>query len=173
MSVSWLFPDAANPLSRATLSDLTVGAQRAADVMLFHTSDGGEVQIENGMFVMGDGLFNAFYLSMFGGNADDSGLDSDLARQWWGNTGERTPSRKYRSQTQYLLHSIPAVPYNLRRIEDAVVADTQWLLDEKVVDLISPLATIPGLDRVGILINVEIRGNRFGFNVKEDWRVAA
>jgi phage gp46-like protein len=102
---------------------------------------------------MSEGLESAAFLSLFGGNEQDPG-DANSTEQWWGNIGENTTSRRYRSETQYLLRSLPAVPSNLRRVEQAAARDLQWMLDDGVAKSINVSASIPALNR--ILINVLI-----------------
>jgi phage gp46-like protein len=102
---------------------------------------------------MSEGLEPAAYLSLFGGNEQDPG-DSNSTEGWWGNCGEPVPSRTYRSETQFLLRSLPSTPSSLRRIEQAASRDLQWMLDDGVAKSISVSASIPALNRV--LINVLI-----------------
>lgn len=172
MSIDWIFPDPATTLGRAARFDLQAARPRASDVVLYQTNDGGEIKLLNGVLVMADGLYTALYLSMFGGNEDDGGLDAHNAVQWWGNLSERVPARRYRSQTQHILRSMPAIPANLRTLEEAVAADTAWLVGD-YLDAITPAARIPALNRVAISLRVESAGNNFGFNVTDTWSKAA
>lgn len=164
MPSSWELPAPANPSTGGAPTDLQATRRVAADVLMVHTPDGGEIVLENGGPRMSDGLFNAVYLSLFGGNEEDSGLEGDKPLQWWGNWSERKPGRRYRSETQYLMRSLPAVPVNLRKLEDAVGRDLQWLVDEKIATAVSALATIPGLNRVSVSVNIEIGLTVYKFN---------
>lgn len=119
------------------------------DVLLRQTNDGGDITAVAGLLAMSDGLETAAYLSLFGGNEQDPG-DADSTEQWWGNIGELEPARRYRSETQYLLRSLPAVPANLRRIEEAASRDLQWMIDSGLVKTIAASASIPELNRVQI-----------------------
>ena len=102
---------------------------------------------------MSEGLETAVYLSLFGGNEDDP-AEADTALQWWGNLLETEPERAYRSETQYLVRSLPAIPLNLRRIEQAAARDLQWILDTGVAQSVTIEATIPAVNRVrlGVVI---------------------
>lgn len=136
------------------------------DVRIFQTPDGGDIRIENGLFELSDGLEQAVYLSLFGGNEEDSGLQGDDSKQWWGNLTETEPARRYRSETQFLFRSIPAIPANLRRIEDAVGRDLAWMADE-VAQGVSIVASMPGVNQVHIDISVTVQsgtGYQFGFS---------
>jgi phage gp46-like protein len=119
------------------------------DVLLRQTNDGGDITIQGGLLLMSEGLETAAYLSLFGGNEDDPG-DTDTTLQWWGNLLEAAPERAYRSETQALLHALPAIPANLRRIEQAASRDLQWLLDTARASSVTVEATIPAIDRVAI-----------------------
>lgn len=131
------------------------------DVRLFQTEDGGEIEVVGGQIELGDGLETAVYLSLFGGNDDDSGLAGDDSKQWWGNLGETEVARKYRSFTQYLLRALPLIPNNLRRIEDAAILDLQWMLEEKLASFVSATATMPARNTVKLELKIEISGRVF------------
>jgi phage gp46-like protein len=119
------------------------------DVLLRQSNDGGDITLQGGLVLMAEGLETAAYLSLFGGNEDDPG-ETDTTLQWWGNLLEAEPERAYRSETQYLVKSLPAVPLNLRRIEQAASRDLQWMLDTGLAQSIDVEATIPAVNRVRI-----------------------
>lgn len=119
------------------------------DVLLRQSNDGGDITLQGGLVLMSEGLETAAFLSMFGGNEDDPG-ETDTTRQWWGNLLEAELERAYRSETQYLVKSLPAVPLNLRRIEQAASRDLQWMLDTGLAQSIDVEATIPAVNRVRI-----------------------
>lgn len=123
------------------------------DVLLRQTNDDGDIEVEAGLFRMSEGLETASYLSMFGGNEDDPG-DDDSDQNWWGNIDETEPDRQYRSETQYLLKSLPAIPANLKRIEQAAARDHAWMVPAGVAQSVTPTARIPELNRV--VVDVEI-----------------
>jgi phage gp46-like protein len=140
------------------------------DVLLRQTDDGGEISYVNGAAIMSDGLESAVYLSLFGGNIDDGGLTEDDARSWWGNAIEPLEERRYRSQTQGVLRSMPAIPANLQRVDDAVGADLAWMLDTKLATFVGSASTMPAINTVKISIRVEIDGKIFPFEFTEPWR---
>lgn len=115
------------------------------DVLLFQTDDGGDIEVENGVVTMASGLSTSAYLSLFGGN--ENGVN------WWGDVGE-LPERRYPSDTQRLLKSIPAIPANLKRVEDAVLRDLKWMLSKSVASETEVSATMPGLNKVKITVTV-------------------
>lgn len=129
------------------------------DVLLRQSDNGGEITVEAGLVLLSEGLETAAYLSLFGGNEEDAGGDA-TELQWWGNLIETEPARIYRSETQHLIRSLPAVPRNLRRIEQAAARDLQWMLDTGVATAISVAATIPALNRVRLEVIIETRTER-------------
>lgn len=130
------------------------------DVLLRQTNDGGDVTIRGGLLLMSEGLETAAYLSLFGGNEDDP-ADADSAQQWWGNLLDVEPERAYRSETQFLVQGLPAIPFNLRRIEQAAARDLQWMLDTGAAQSITVEATIPAVARVRVaLVIITASGQR-------------
>ena len=141
------------------------------DVFLYQTIDDGEIDVENGLIEMSGGLDTAAYLSLFGGNEDDSGSDNDPFN-WWANLDEIDPANQYRSETQHLLAGIPATSGNLHRIEDAANRDLKWLLDKKIASLVAVTASIPALNRIKILVNIEAQGIESSFEFVENWKAS-
>lgn len=141
------------------------------DVLLFQTDDNGEIEIEGGRVTLSPGLDTAAYLSLFGGNWKDDGSQNNR-QTWWGNLDETEPSKRYRSETQFLLGTIPAISRNLRRIEDATTRDLQWLLDESVASSLTVSASLIGLNRVKIEIVIRAEGDESQFSYTENWRAS-
>lgn len=146
--------------------------EQQGDVSLFQTDDDGNIEVEGGIVTMSGGLETAAYLSLFGGNEDDDGLQDNTAN-WWANLDETDPVRQYRSETQNLLQSIPATTGNLRRIEDAAKRDLAWFIDNKVASSVDVVATIPAINRVRLTINIEAVGIESSFEFVENWKAGA
>ena len=142
------------------------------DVLLEQTTDDGEISVVNGVATMSGGLETAAYLSLFGGNEDDDGRQENPAT-WWGNLLEIDPAKKYVSETQHLLESIPSVSANLRRIEDAAKNDLSWLLSESIASTVDVLASVPGLNKVALLVTIIAHGEESTFNFTENWKAGA
>lgn len=119
------------------------------DVLLEQSDDGGEMTIESGLVALTDDFRSAVYLSLFGGNEDDDGLDSSA--QWWGNLGEADPAKRYRSRTEYVLQNLAPSSANLLLLEDAVRTDLQWLLDSGAAKEVEAVASIPALNKVSLV----------------------
>lgn len=138
------------------------------DVLLYQILDDGEVEIEDGVTTLTDGFETALYLALFGGNIDDSaGENTELS--WWGNINE-DESSQYRSQTQFLLRSIPATSRNIKRINDAVKADLKFMLDENIASDISVSTRIPERNKAQIDVVITADGDESSFSYTENWR---
>lgn len=146
-------------------------SQQQGDVLLFQTRNNGEINVEGGIVEMTGDFDTAAYLSLFGGNEDDP-AGSVTEFSWWGNIGETEPSRRYRSETQYLTRSIPATSNNLLRIEDAARRDLQWMLDENIASSITVSASIPELNRLRLDISIQAIGLESNFKFVENWKSA-
>ncbi len=143
-------------------------AQQQGDVVLFQTTDDGNITVEDGLVEMSGGLETSAYLSMFGGNEDDDGSDNNPLT-WWGNVDELEPSRQYRSETQNLLKALPITTGNLVRIKDAAGRDLAWLIEENVASSVLVSVGIPALNRIGIKVDIEARGEKSSFEFVENW----
>jgi phage gp46-like protein len=135
-----------------------------SDIRLFETPDGGEIKIANGQIGMTDGLETAAILSLFGGNAQDSAQTADDTEQWWGNLSETDQSRRFRSAAQYLLATLPLIPANLQRIEEAALSDLAWMTDSVATDL-AVRATMPGPKRINLDVALTIDGVTTSFSI--------
>ena len=143
------------------------------DVLLSHEADGGSITYTNGKAVLSDGLEAASYLSMFGGNENDSGDEADDSKQWWGNLSERQPERRHRSATQALLRSLPIIPANLLRLEEAAVGDHAWMIDTGLASFVRVTASIPTVNRIDLLVQIVIDDELFKFPFTDVSRAAA
>lgn len=139
------------------------------DVLVRQTEDGGDIEYVNGRVTMHDGLYGAAYFSLFGGNEDDSTLEGDNRKQFWGNLLETDPARMYRSRTQYLLKSLPCTPHNLRRVEDAGKQDLAWMTDSGIADEVVVTARIPGVHKIALRIEITVDGRAFAFDFTREW----
>ncbi|MCH9712744.1 MAG: hypothetical protein K0U20_08990 [Proteobacteria bacterium] len=141
------------------------------DVLLYQTNDDGEINVENGVIEMAPGLDNAVYLSLFGGNEDCSARPN-CPFTWWGNISEDDDAFKYKSETLFLLKGLPATTGNLHRIEQAAIRDLNWLITNKVASTVLVTVSIPALNRVKILVNIEAEGMESNFEFVENWKAS-
>ena len=142
------------------------------DALLFHTPDGGDIQLANGQITTSNGLYTALYLALVGGNDEDSGDDAEDSQQWWGNLIESDPARHYRSRTQYVLQGLPATTGNLRLLSEAVDADLQTLVDDGTITEFSALVRLTAPRRVSIGAQVVANGELYQFEYEEAWETA-
>ena len=138
------------------------------DVVLRQTLNDGDICLEDGVIVTDGGLQTAAYISLFGGNAADSGSQNSPAG-WWGNVLETDPARQLISQTQHLLQGIPATSGNLIRIRNAVAADLNWLVSSGVASSVDSVVTITGLNLIRIAINIDAEGEPEQFQFFANW----
>lgn len=147
-----------------------MGTQQG-DVKLYQTDDNGEIRVEGGVVDMDGGLSTSVYLSLFGGEPDDSS-DQNTDKSWWGNLLETNPSFQYRSRTQHVLESLPLTLPNLLVLKEAVLEDCQYLLDEKIASDVHVEITVPTLNKVKISINVEAVGQEEQFEFVVNWQTS-
>lgn len=138
------------------------------DVLLFQTPDDGEINVTGGVTELTGGFETAAYLSLFGGNFGDNGLDP--AKTWWGNISEPEPDKKYISETQNILTGLPASAGNLQRLNEAVERDLAWFIDRKIASDIEIETIIPAKNRVTITVSIEARGNILEFEFTQNWK---
>jgi phage gp46-like protein len=154
-----------------TTAPARASALSISDVRLFHTPDGGDIAFENGLAVLSDGLDSAAYLSLFGGNEDDAGLPADVSKQWWGNFSESNTSRRYRSETQYALATLPPTTGNLRRIESAATNDLAWFIADGFAESVTPMGSMPALNHIRLDVVFVIDGQSFVVSFDRPWGV--
>lgn len=143
------------------------------DVRLFQTNDDGDISVTDGIVAMDGGLETSAYLSLFGGNETDDGRGESSSTEWWGNVDESRGDRKLRSQTQFLLKSIPSVSSNLRRIEAAARHDLRWMLGASIVTSLDVNATIPAVNSVNIAVALVANGVESTINFLENWKASS
>lgn len=139
------------------------------DVLIYQTNDQGDIDYLEGRATLDEtGLSSAAFLSLFGGNEDDSGLEEGDPKQWWGNLTETDPERQYRSQFQNLLLGLPAIPANLRRLEDTAAADLAWMTNA-LVESVNAEASIPALNRVKVTLSFVVNNDFFKAAFEAPW----
>lgn len=141
------------------------------DVLLFQTNDDGDIIVENGLVEMSGGLKTVAYLSLFGGNEDDDGRP-DNPDNWWGNIDEDDPAGEYHSETQNLLQALPAVSRNLRRVEDTAKRDLAWFVSSGVASSVEAIASIPGVNKLQLVVSITARGEESEFVFVQNWKAA-
>lgn len=148
--------------------------EQEGDVLIFQTNNEGEIRVEDGLVEMSGGLETMMYLSLFGGNEEDSGEDATEALQFWGNFNETLPERKYRSETQFLLKALAVTSASLRPVELAASRDLADFVKVGIADEVLVSASIPGLNKIKISIDIKKNGIiQDSFDFIENWKVDA
>lgn len=129
-----------------------------SDVLLFDAQDGAEISINNGLITMDKGFNSAVYLSLFGGDKDDTG-EVVNNNTWWGNKIQNiSENEKLVSRFQAFITSVPLITKNVKLAEHKVKQDLQWMIDDGIADSIE--AEIQVVSRKDI--NLKILIAKFG-----------
>ena len=138
-----------------------VGRQEG-NVRLYHTADGGEVDVIDQQIVLNGGLETSAYLSLFGGEEDGS--------DWWANQTIESDSDRMISRTQALLRGLPATSSNLRRLHDAAISDLAWMMKDGIASKVEVSVRIPAYARVEFTIDISAEGEESTFKFTENWK---
>jgi phage gp46-like protein len=124
------------------------------DIFLYETVDGGEVKEESGLFIPDKQFSTAVYLSIFGGNKDDSGkVKNDTG--WWGNLLDGTlENEKLKSRFQYIITGFPMTVKNIKEAETAAALDLKWFIDEKIADEVDIYGRAIGKNKFNLTIEL-------------------
>jgi phage gp46-like protein len=124
------------------------------DVLLIETPDGGDFVMKDGLITADNNYSTAFYLSLFGGNKEDSGVVK-TNKTWWGNTLKNTQkNEKLISRFQYVIRSMPLTVKNIKAAEDAAVLDLAWMVEEGIADKVEADGSTEGKNRFCIAVNI-------------------
>jgi phage gp46-like protein len=124
------------------------------DVLLIETPDGGDFVMKDGLIMADSSYSTAIYLSLFGGNKEDSGVVK-TNKTWWGNTLRDTPkNEKLISRFQYVIRSIPLTVKNIKAAENAAVLDLAWMVEEGIANKVEATGSTEGKNRFRIAINI-------------------
>jgi phage gp46-like protein len=128
------------------------------DLLLSETPDGGEVSIENGVFVCDRSFNTAVYLSLFGGNKDDNGRVKNN-KTWWGNTLSGTAeNEKLVSRFQAVISGLPMTTKNIQEAEGAASLDLKWITDEGIAEKITVSGRALTRNRFALHIDIQSGG---------------
>jgi phage gp46-like protein len=128
------------------------------DLLLEDTPDGGDIRIENDLFVSDRSFNTAVYISIFGGNKDDNGkVKND--KTWWGNTlGDTVENEKLVSRFQAIIFGLPMTTKNIQEAETAAVLDLNWLIKEGAADKIITAGRATGRNRFALTVQIRSGG---------------
>lgn len=128
------------------------------DMDVCTTADGGDVTIQDGLFVCDRGFRTAIYLSLFGGNESDDGKNT-ANKSWWGNMISGTKlAEKYVSRFQNIITSLPMSTKNIKLAEDAALIDLDWIKTEGIADLIESSGSVSGKNIFCLIVRLKKKG---------------
>jgi phage gp46-like protein len=128
------------------------------DLLLEETPDGGDIRIENRLFVSDRSLGTAVYLSLLGGNKDDNGKVKSN-KTWWGNTLPGVAeNEKIISRFQALIYGLPMSTKNIQKAENAALLDLNWIIDEGIADKIISSGRATARNKFSLHVDIRARG---------------
>lgn len=103
------------------------------DILLSETGSGGDFVILNNDLILGDVLYQQFYLAMFGGNLKASTKQTYLSNEerfdYWGNSliWPTNKSRQFNSETERTLDNVVLNSSGRLKVIQAVKTDLAYL----------------------------------------------
>lgn len=125
------------------------------DILLYETGSGGDFSLVSNDLVLGDQLYQQFYLALFGGNLQASTKGSYLANEerfdYWGNSliWKNSKARQFNSETERTLNNVALNSSGRLQILQAVNTDLAYLTN--VINFTVEVSLLSG-NRVSILI---------------------
>lgn len=128
------------------------------DVLLYDTLDGAEIEIENELVMSDEGFRTAVYLSLFGGNSDDTG-EVVNNKTWWGNCLDGVlESEKLVGRFVAFVRSVPMSSKNIALAESKAWQDLQWFLDDGIADSVEVEITSGEKNKINLSVEIEKDG---------------
>ena len=124
------------------------------DVLLLDTNDGADLTIVNRLVQLDTGFYSAVYLSLFGGDKDDTG-EVVNNNTWWGNKLQNiSENEKLVSRFQAFINSVPLISKNIRLAEEKALQDLQWMIDDGIADSIEAVITVINRKEINLKIDI-------------------
>jgi len=133
------------------------------DILLYETGSGGDFAIISNDIVLGDVLYQQFYLAMFGGNLMASTkqeyLENEERFDYWGNSlvWPTNKARQFNSETERVLQKAVINSSGRMEIIKAVKSDLAYL--ESMINF-DVEVSLESLNRVSILITFTGKTNQ-------------
>lgn len=127
------------------------------DISILDTTKGGDLEFFKDDIVLTAGLRNNVYLSLFGGNVEESSdrvyNTGEKRFDWWGNSVffENDTKKQFNSRTEKALREVAVTSSGRSIIQNAVIQDLQALTE---VANIFVAVTLQSVDRIKITITV-------------------
>jgi hypothetical protein len=133
------------------------------DILLSETGSGGDFRIISNDLVLGDVLYQQFYMAMFGGNIKASTkqtyLENEERFDYWGNSlvWATNKSKQFNSETERSIHEVVLNSSGRMKILQAVKEDLAYL--ENLLNFEVEVSLLAG-NRVAILITFTEKTNQ-------------
>lgn len=143
--------------------ELKIKIMLTKDILLRENGSGGDFAILSNDLVLGDVLYQQFYLALFGGNLKASTkqtyLDNEERFDYWGNSlvWSTNKARQFNSETERVLHEIVLNSSGRLKVIQAVKTDLAYL--ESVINF-EVEVSLESLNRVAILITFTGKTNQ-------------
>jgi len=137
------------------------------DLLLTLTEDGGELAIEDGLFMPDKSFATAVLISLFGGNIEDSGKVENRSG-WWGNYTGSTEN-KIQSRFQAITNGNPLTVATAKEAVNAAKLDLAWVIENGIADEISIKGVIADVKRFELEViltkdGTDIFKNKYAIN---------
>ncbi|APZ82886.1 hypothetical protein [Flavobacterium phage FL-1] len=133
------------------------------DILLFEAGGGGDLAIINNDLSMGESLYQQIYLSLFGGNVEESTkqfyLDNEERFDYWGNTliWNDVKTKQFNSETERTIKSTVLNSSGRIRVIQAAENDLAYL---QPVANISVDAQVLNRDQIRLIISFSGKTNQ-------------
>jgi phage gp46-like protein len=128
------------------------------DLLLVNTPDGGDIIIEDGIFLSDQAFNTAVYLSLFGGNKNDAGKVKNN-KTWWGNIlPDTNENEKMVSRFQAVVTSIPMTTKNIEDAQRAAEMDLKWIIDDGIATKIAVAGKAGRRNNLSLRVDIQESG---------------
>ena len=142
------------------------------DVYLVATPDGGDIVIEDGLVKDCHNFDTAVFLSLFGGNENDT--DGREKETWWGNLIPGTKREEWmQSEFGAMVTGYPLTSGNIQKAKAAAERDLDWIKSEAGADKINVSLAAESAKSVLLSARITQNGKKVGGGVYEfQWQEA-
>lgn len=143
--------------------ELKIKIMLTKDILLRETGSGGDFAILSNDLVLGDVLYQQFYLALFGGNLKASTkktyLDNEERFDYWGNSlvWPTNKARQFNSETERILQNVVLNSSGRLAIIKAVKTDLAYL--ESVINF-DVEVNLLNQNKISIIINFTGKKNQ-------------
>lgn len=142
------------------------------DIALYETGSGGDFFIKNNDLSLTNTLLNNIYISLFGGNVEDSTtgfeIEGQLRSDWWANSliFSEEKQKQFNSETERVLNNIVLNSSGRIEVKRAVENDLKHL---KSFAKILVDTTVLSLNKIAIFVKITSLDNEEEKTIKIIW----